>query len=250
MQWIESKKNPRVKEWKKLQTKKGRDRSGCFLIEGYHLVEEALDAGVTLTEVIVQGKADLPLEWNLDDLAIYEVTTSVMKDISETEHPQGVAAVCRKRELSLPEDLKGQYLLVDAVQDPGNVGTMIRTADAAGLKGIVLGEGCTDPYNGKVLRATQGSLFHLPVVEGDLYQWVDELKRQQVCVFSTALEDGQTYTSIQAPDHFALIVGNEAGGVDPTLLDKSDQQLTIPIEGKAESLNVSVATGILLYGLK
>lgn len=250
MERIESKKNLRVKAWKKLQSKKGRDRSGCFMIEGYHLLEEALDAGVTLTEVIVQEKADLPLEWNLDDVAIYEVPTSVMKDVSETEHSQGVAAVCRKRKPSLPQDLRGQYLLVDAVQDPGNIGTMIRTADAAGLTGVVLGEGCADPYNAKVLRATQGSLFHLPVHEGKLHQWVDDLRRQQVSVFSTALEGGKTYTSVPTLDHFALIVGNETGGVDPSLLDKADEQLTIPIQDKAESLNVSVATGILLYGLK
>ncbi|HEU5141293.1 MAG TPA: RNA methyltransferase, partial [Bacillales bacterium] len=146
--YIESKKNPRVKEWKKLHMKKGRDRSGLFLIEGYHMVEEALAGNVEVVEVIFQERADLPLEWELDDIPLYAVTTSVLKEISETQNPQGIAAVCRKRESSFSVEPDGKYLCIDAVQDPGNVGTMIRTADAAGLTAVILGEGCADPYNG------------------------------------------------------------------------------------------------------
>ncbi|HEU5140762.1 MAG TPA: RNA methyltransferase, partial [Bacillales bacterium] len=158
-------------------------------------------------------------------------------------------AVCQKRELVLGDHLQGGYLLVDGVQDPGNIGTMIRTADAAGLSTVILGRGCADPYNGKVLRATQGSLFHLPVVEGDLFEWMAILKKEQIRVFGTALEGGEAYPSVSRGDPFALVVGNETSGVDPELLDRADANLYIPIYGDAESLNVSVAAGILMYHL-
>lgn len=250
VQRIESRNNPHVKGWKRLQTKKGRDQNGCFFIEGYHLLEDALNAGMILTEVIVEERTALPHAWHLEDAVVYEVPHHVMKAICETAHPQGIAAVCRKLEATLPESLRGQYLLIDAVQDPGNVGTMIRTADAAGLTGVVLGKGCADPYNGKVLRASQGSLFHLPVIEGDLHQYVAGFRQQQVRVWSTTLAGGVSYQSVTPVDDFALIVGNEGSGIDPILLEQSDQGFYIPIEGQAESLNVSVATGILLYGLK
>jgi TrmH family RNA methyltransferase len=247
---IESKKNPRVKEWKKLHTKKGRDKSGCFFIEGYHLIGEALKSDVEIIDLVIEEGTEIPAQWHDDRISFCEVTGGVMKDISDTETPQGVIAVCRKPKVSLPKNLRGQFLLIDGVQDPGNIGTMIRTADAAGLTAVILGKGCADPYNGKVLRATQGSLFHLPVEEGDLFEWVKEFKRQQVPVYGTALQGGKTYTDVFTNEYFALIVGNEGNGVDPALLKETDEKLYIPIHGHAESLNVSVAAGILLYGLR
>ncbi|HET7579013.1 MAG TPA: RNA methyltransferase [Bacillales bacterium] len=251
MKRIESKQNPHVKEWKKLLTKKGRNRSGRFLIEGPHLVQEALNSGVEIEEWIVEeGGAVYPFEQKMEDRSLFVATSSVIKEISETTHSQGIFAVCRMNEQVLQEELHGGFLLVDGVQDPGNVGTMIRTADAAGLSGVILGQDCVDLYNGKVLRATQGSLFHLPVLEGDLIQWMADFKDQGVPVFGTALQGGKPYTEVQSERNFALIVGNESNGVRAELLEEADESLYIPIHGQAESLNVSVAAGILMYGLR
>lgn len=250
MKRIESKNNPRVKKWKKLHTKKGRDRHGQFCLEGVHLVEEALSNNVEISELIVADGFRMPNEWDVGGLPVYQITETLFRDISQTEHPQGVAAVCRKRNASVPETLRGRFLLIDAVQDPGNIGTMIRTADAAGLAAVILGKGCADSYNDKVVRATQGSLFHLPVIQGDLHEWVDKFQRKGVTVFGTDLEEATPYTDISPPENYALIVGNEGSGIAPALLEQTDERLAIPVYGRAESLNVAVAAGILLYGLQ
>ena len=164
LKYIESVKNPKVKSWKKLLTKKERDQSGHYLIEGFHLVEEALKEQIVL-EVIINQDIEMPVHLNLDEIEVVYVNEDVMKAICDTETPQGVAAVCEKRISSMENVKMEKLLLLDRVQDPGNLGTLIRTADAAGMDAIILGEGCADPYNPKVVRATQGSLFHLPIVK-------------------------------------------------------------------------------------
>lgn len=246
---IESTKNTRVKQWKKLHTKKERDKTGLFLIEGMHLIEEALKFKVPMEELIVRTGTEYAL-LDVGNIDVYEVTDEVMKQISETETPQGIAAVCRKMEPKAIDLASAKLLLVDQVQDPGNLGTMIRTADAVGLDAVILGEGCVDLYNGKVIRATQGSLFHIPILEGNLKEWINELKSVGTPVFGTALEGAKNYKEIEAPHSFALLVGNEGNGVNPELLKETDANLYIPIYGNAESLNVSIATGILLYHLR
>ena len=137
--------------------------------------------------------------------------------------------------------------MIDSVQDPGNVGTMIRTADAAGMDAVILGKGTADPYNPKTVRAAQGSHFNIPVVRGELSEWVERLKEAGIRVLGTGLENAVTHTAIEMQSEFALIVGNEGSGVDPELLSLADDTVMIPLYGKAESLNVAVATGILLY---
>jgi len=245
---IESPKNARVKHWKKLLTKKGREETGCFLLEGFHLVEEAVKSQAPLVELIVDERTTIPPGWDVSDVPVVIVTETVMKAISSTETPQGIAAICRQR----PHELTGvkTALLIDAVQDPGNLGTMIRTADAAGIDAVILGEGCADLYNPKVIRATQGSLFHLPVVKGDVAEWITRLKEQGVPVYGTALENAVDYRAIPQSSSFALLVGNEGSGVRRELLKMTTENVYIPIYGQAESLNVAVAAGILLYSLQ
>lgn len=188
--------------------------------------------------------------WPIDGIAIVEVTSVVAKEFAETETSQGVFAICRQP--ALEEEVKASWrkvLLIDAVQDPGNIGTMIRTADAAGLDAVILGKGCADVYNPKTLRAAQGSHFHIPVVREELTECVDFLQDQGVPVFGTALdEDAVPYSDIQHTGAFAIIMGNEGSGIQPQLLAMTDQNIIIPIFGQAESLNVAVATGIVLYG--
>ncbi|QNU25870.1 TrmH family RNA methyltransferase [Geobacillus zalihae] len=247
MKRIESPKNARVKQWKKLLTKKGRDETGLFLLEGFHLVEEAVKSNAPLVELMVDERTAIPPGWDVS-VPVVIVTEAVMKAISSTETPQGIAAVCRK----LPAELEGvkTALLIDAVQDPGNLGTMIRTADAAGIDAVILGEGCADVYNPKVVRATQGSLFHLPVVKGDLVQWIARFKEQGIPVYGTALENAVDYRTVPPSSSFALLVGNEGSGVRRDLLRLTTENVYIPIYGQAESLNVAVAAGILLYSLQ
>jgi TrmH family RNA methyltransferase len=247
---IHSANNPQVKEWKKLLTKKGRDKTGTFLIEGFHLVEEALKLEDMIIHMIVSEEIDMPPQWNYGDIPVTLVSQEVIKALAETETPQGILAVCRQRKTDI-ESFRGKtFLLIDAVQDPGNVGTIIRTADAAGVDAVIVGKGSVDVYNPKVLRAAQGSHFHLPIITGELQPWIEKLEKEGIPVYGTALENGQIYTDVQPSEGFALIVGNEGSGVDKNLLAQTTQNLFIPIYGKSESLNVAVATGILLYYFK
>ncbi|RNA70281.1 TrmH family RNA methyltransferase [Alteribacter keqinensis] len=249
MERIESPKNPKIKAWKKLHTKRGREKSVLFFIEGRHLIEEALKANLPFVELIIREGEEMPKEWKAADVKPVEVTARVMKELSETETPQGFAAVCE-----LPENVNipletGQFLFLDRIQDPGNMGTIIRTAHAAGVTGIVYSEGTADPYNSKVIRSTQGSLFHIPVQKMDLQEAIALCKENGVPVFGTSF-DGSTYSAIEPQQKFALLLGNEGQGIDEELLAQTDHNLYIPLYGGAESLNVSVAAGILLYHLK
>ncbi|WP_078555436.1 TrmH family RNA methyltransferase [Bacillus alkalicellulosilyticus] len=250
MKRIESTSNQKVKQWKKLHTKKEREKTGLFIIEGVHLIEEALKSDLEIDTILADENFVFPPEWQAHNLDITYVTNAVLKEVSETLTPQGIIAVCRQLETADVDIQGGKYLLIDGVQDPGNVGTMIRTADAAGLTAVILGEGTVDVYNSKVIRATQGSLFHIPVYKGVLPEWIAACKQNNVPVFGTALEHASTYTAIEPQTDFALIVGNEGEGVSRGILEQTDQNLYVPLFGKAESLNVGVATGILLYYLR
>lgn len=249
MKRIESTQNALVKHWKKLvTTRKEREKTGEFIVEGFHLVEEALKNKDQIVQMIVREGVDLPLLWATDDVMIVEVTETIAKELAETETSQGVFAHCKQVEVdSEAKENWKKVLLVDAVQDPGNIGTMIRTADAAGIDGVVLGKGCADAYNPKTLRSAQGSHFHIPVIRGELAEWMEDLQARGVKVYGTALQNAIEYTNVEHSESFALIVGNEGSGIHPQLLDKTDQNVIIPIFGRAESLNVAVATGILLY---
>lgn len=250
MKQIQSIKNTQVKQWKKLLTKKERDKTGAFLIEGFHLVEEALKNQEQIIEIIVSEKIELPPRFDFGSASITTVTDEISKELSDTETPQGIYAICQETvDQTLVEKAKS-LLLIDAVQDPGNLGTMIRTADAAGIDAVIVGYGSVDIYNSKVLRSAQGSHFHLPIIRGNLEEWIETLKKRNIPVYGTALENAKTYTEIAPQEEFALIVGNEGSGMNQDLLAATTSNLYIPIYGQSESLNVAVAAGILLYYLK
>ncbi|SDN56600.1 TrmH family RNA methyltransferase [Alkalicoccus daliensis] len=249
MEPISSIQNARIKAWRKLFKKRERDRSGLFLVEGVHLVEEALKAPVNVKVIVLVEGKDIPEQWKVKNTEIVYVTERVLQELSETETPQGMIAVCEQPELKNIVFDQGKYVLLDNIQDPGNLGSILRTAEAAGIQGVIFGEGCADPYNGKVVRATQGALFHISVQRMDLSEAVDLCKENNIPVFGTSLS-GSTYSAIAPQDSFALILGNEGAGVHHDLLHKADQNLYIPIYGQSESLNVSVAAGILIYHLR
>ena len=251
MKRIESIQNSLVKHWKKLgTTRKERDKFAEFLVEGFHLTEEALKKKDLVKSLIVREGVDIPEEWDAADVPQFSITAAVAKEISETEHSQGIFAHCAQPEFAENEQQQWtKLLLIDAVQDPGNIGTMIRTASASGIDAVILGKGCADPFNPKTVRSAQGSHFQIPVVKGELSEWIGQLKEKSIPVFGTSLQNATPVHEAESQESFALIVGNEGSGVAPELLMKTDQNLVVPLYGSAESLNVAVATGILLYSL-
>ncbi|WP_422122995.1 TrmH family RNA methyltransferase [Planococcus sp. X10-3] len=251
MKRIESIQNSLVKHWKKLgTTRKERDKFSEFLVEGFHLTEESLKKKELVKGLIVREGVDIPEGWDIEGVPHYSVTAAVAKEISETEHSQGIFAHCAQPEFTEQDQQDWtRLLLIDAVQDPGNIGTMIRTASAAGIDAVILGKGCADPFNPKTVRSAQGSHFQIPVVKGELAEWVQRMHTAEIPVFGTALQNAVPVHEAQTQDKFALIVGNEGSGVSPELLQLTKQNLMVPLYGSAESLNVAVATGILLYSL-
>ncbi|GEN51852.1 TrmH family RNA methyltransferase [Halobacillus faecis] len=237
--------NTKVKEWKKLHKRKYRNQTGTFIVEGFHLVEEVLKSDWEIVEMIVREGTDFSTPTDIPTVMVNDV---VFQAISETETPQGIAAVVKQKESSV--DQAALTLMLDSVQDPGNVGTLIRTADAAGFDQVILGSGTVDVYNDKVIRATQGSIFHIPVLSGELEEFIEPMKRDGVQILASALKDAVPFQQLQAPSKAALIVGNEGQGIQENLLTQADQRVYIPIYGQAESLNVGIAGAVLMYHLK
>ncbi|GIO63339.1 TrmH family RNA methyltransferase [Paenibacillus cineris] len=254
---IISPQNPRVKEWAQLLEKKHRDKQHKYIIEGIHLVQEALTAGADLECVAFDLEQGIPSE--LAHLAGGEsaewigVSPAVIAKCTDTKTPQPVFAVARKPKSAAGLDAlmsrEGSLVIVlDGVQDPGNVGTIIRSADAAGADGVILGRGSADLYNPKTIRSTMGSLFHLPVVEGDLMEILPEAKRSGARVISTSLQAQDTCYSYDFRQGSCwLLVGNEAKGVSEQAQHLVDDALIIPMRGQAESLNVAMASTLMLF---
>ncbi|UQS82554.1 RNA methyltransferase [Bombilactobacillus folatiphilus] len=253
MVYISSTQNTKIKELKKLQTHKGRKKQQRYLLEGEHLIFEALQQQISLQDVYVTtdylNRDPKHLVRDHFPNAI-EISREVAQALGETVTPQGIIAVTPLVALQAPTLTHGTWLLLDQIQDPGNVGTMIRTADAAGFTGVILSPDSADFYSAKVQRAMQGSQFHLQIQSMELTQAIEQLKAAQIPVYGTLVDEtAQPYQTLTAPQQFALIMGNEAHGLNPDLAKLTDLNLYIPILGQAESLNVGVAAGILIYRL-
>lgn len=245
MEQITSAQNSKIKNANKLKKKRDRDKTGQALIEGIHLIEEAYQSGIAIKQlfVIEPNRTDEALKDYAEET--FEINMKVAESLSGTITPQGFFAVIEKPKYDVTQ--AKQVLLIDRIQDPGNLGTLIRTSDAAGIDLIVMEKGTADPYQDKVLRASQGSVFHIPVITADLKTFIADFNGP---VYGTALENAQPYKEVASQDIFALLLGNEGEGVNKALLNETSQNLTIPIYGKAESLNVAIAGSILLYHLK
>ncbi|NIK11112.1 TrmH family RNA methyltransferase [Alkalibacillus almallahensis] len=243
---IESKQNQRVKRWKKLHKRKYRDQEGQALVEGWHSVEEVLKSDWHVYELIIKETIELPQTWKTYEHVV--VAEDVFSELSQTETNQGVIAVVEQpQERSIPTAPR-KILCLDSIQDPGNLGTIIRSGLAFGIDLIVLGEGTVDVFNHKVIRATQGALFHIPVIRGDNSSWIDYSKQHQIPVYATALDQqALPLKGVKKGDSYTVIMGNEGNGVRPELIQQADHSLYIPIASQSESLNVAVATSIVLY---
>ena len=176
------------------------------------------------------------------------VSPEIMQDLADSKTPQGVVAQLALPSQLLPETLDGKFLVLEDVQDPGNVGTMIRTADAAGFDGVFLSDKSADIYNMKVLRSMQGSHFHLPVYRMSISSILTALKSNQIQILATTLSSQSVdYKEITSNPSFALVMGNEGQGISDLVADEADQLVHITMPGQAESLNVAIAAGILLF---
>lgn len=250
---ISSVHNQHVKNWKKLLTHKGRVQAGSYILDGWHLLDEAIKSGQQLTDLIATAEE---LDRHKDIVSrfinVYEVTDQVMKTIVGSQNPQGIAAISKipNTHQKPAGSLKGAWLLLDRVQDPGNVGTMVRTADAAGFAGVVASSNTADFFNPKVVRSMQGSQFHLQLLEGDLSKWINDFKAANLPVYGSELNpQAQSVWDVHPDGNFGLIMGNEARGMDQDLLQQTSINLYIPMKGQAESLNVAVSAGILMFAL-
>lgn len=248
--FIQSAKNERVKQWKKLSTKKERDKSRLYRIEGFHLLEEAIRSQAEIVEIMLLDGIETDLVKAVPEEHRYVLSEEAAKAVSGTENSQGVFAIIRKSETTTWTIPEKPVLLLDRIQDPGNMGTMIRTADAAGFGKVVVGEGCVDVYNDKTIRSAQGSHFHLEIHHQKLEETMNDLKKLNMPVYGTALDkNAKSFRSVSPTGPFGLIMGNEGNGMDEFLLQQTTQNLYIPILGRAESLNVGVAAGILMFSL-
>ena len=233
--------NDRIKGYIKLKDRKYRKKTNTFIIEGRHLVLEAYKAG-KIIELILEKDEVLPL-----DLPIVYVTNEIINKISELENPSTVMALCKMEE---QEELKGEkILMLDGIQDPGNLGTIVRSALAFNVDTIVLSPDCVDLYNPKVIRSTQGMVFNINIIRKDLEPIIETLKEREIPVYGTRVEYGEDITYLKEKDkkNFCLIMGNEGQGVRREILDMCDKFLFIDMNDQVESLNVAVATSILLY---
>ncbi len=244
MEHITSLKNPKVAAWKALKDRKGRRESGCFLVEGRKMVEEALASAFDVETVLVQEGMELP-----DGLTmpVYELPAHVLAAVCDTKTPQGIAAVVRMKEQSA---LGKHIVVLDGVQDPGNVGTIIRTADAAGLDGVLLSTQCADVFSPKVLRATMGSIFRMNLrTTDDLPGELTKLREKGYSILSSQLDGTPFYEREKVAEQFALIIGNEGNGVSEQVQQTATHRVRLPMRGGAESLNAAIAAAIMMYEL-
>lgn len=208
------------------------------------MVEEALASAFDVETVLVQEGMELP-----DGLSmpVYELPAHVLAAVCDTKTPQGIAAVVRMKEQSA---LGKHIVALDGVQDPGNVGTIIRTADAAGLDGVLLSNQCADVFSPKVLRATMGSIFRMNLrTTDDLPGELTKLREKGYSILSSQLDGTPFYEREKVAEQFALIIGNEGNGVSEQVQQTATHRVRLPMRGGAESLNAAIAAAIMMYEL-
>jgi TrmH family RNA methyltransferase len=256
---LSSVQNDRVKQWASLLDKKYRDRSGQFLIEGVHLVLEALRGTADVMTIVYDTERGIPPELKLEretndseatlGLEWVQASRSVMSKCTGTDTPPPVFAILSK--LSVDKEAlyrkNGLVVVLDGVRDPGNAGTIIRSADAVGADVVILGKGCVDLYNPKTVRSTMGSLFHLPIIEGDLKELLPQAKAKGIKLIGTSLQAKHTCYSYDWTQSTWLLMGSESEGLSPEVRELVDESVIIPMVGQAESLNVAMAATVLLY---
>ncbi|MBX4266392.1 TrmH family RNA methyltransferase [Clostridium estertheticum] len=252
MEYIQSKDNLLIKDIRKLKEKRYRVSSNMFLVEGFRFVEEALDSGFEVVHIFISARGEVKFENSgmenklQVNTKVYGVSDSLFKSICDTDNPQGIIASVRNKPVEIKYD-NGFYMLADKIQDPGNMGTIIRTAHAAGALGVILTKGTVDIYNEKTLRATMGSIFKIPIIYDNDLSLVQKLKKSGFKLVTSSLDTDKNFYDIDLKGKIIISVGNEGNGISDEVYDICDLKIKIPMPGGAESLNAAVAASIMMY---
>ena len=251
MDRITSAKNPVIKGLRALNRGKGRLDQGRFLVEGEKLILEALGCGLTIREALAEeGREDFAFELEEEGARAFIVPRELLSTVCDTVTPQGVCASFDIPAPLPPDRAPKRIVALDGVPDPGNLGTIWRTADAAGFGALLLGAGCADPISPKVQRSAMGSGFRVPfMLTGDLPGTLAQLRQKGYRAVISDLKGEDFYHRPDPGDRFILVIGNEARGISEATRAQADMRLRLPMRGGAESLNAAVAAGILMYGL-
>jgi TrmH family RNA methyltransferase len=257
---ITAKDNEKIKYTKSLLKTKNRTKESKFIIEGYRILTLAIECNADIEYVFINEDFENKEE-HINFLEIleeknmktYKTTNKIFGDLVDTETTQGILGVVRFKQKNIEESLDEDsrfVLILDRIQDPGNMGTIIRTADAAGIDAIIALKGCVDIYNPKVIRSTMGSIFDMNVIHATQDEALRLLKLKNFDIVSSYLDTNNFYNSVEYNYKTALVIGNEANGINEELVSKSDVLVKIPIYGKAESLNAAISSAILMYEIK
>lgn len=252
MEQITSINNQLIKSLAKLKQKKYREQTGTYMIEGFHLIEEALKAKLSYVYLLgtedALERAEEELNVELSAKNVFLINTAITRNLTSTKNSQSIFMVLK---MTQPKNYSfnfGKWVLLDNLSDPGNVGTIIRTADAAGFDGVILSPESVDLYNPKTQRAMQGSQFHLNLIVKPLSEVINELKLNSIPVYASLLDkNAKQLPEFEHVAQLGLVIGNEAHGVSEEVANICDEKLYIPIKGQAESLNAAVAAGIMIY---
>ncbi len=247
IQTITSQENSLVKHIKKLQTKSYRIKTGEYLLEGYRLVRDAIENGVKLKNIIVADTFDTT-EFSHLDLTV--MPEKLFNQLKTTVNSQGIMAVAKMSERVFDEKRANDgsfFIYLDGIQDPGNLGTIVRIADAGGIDGVLLSKTCVDIYNPKTIRSTMASMFNVPVYENCENDTLKMLKSNGYDLVAGSLEAKCSHYEADYSNRIVVVIGNEANGITDEVMSMCNVPVKIPIYGKAESLNASVACGILVY---
>lgn len=253
---INSSKNSIIKETKSLSRKKNRWNDKLFIIEGIKTIAEAIKSSAKIkhifySEILFSTEDGLAFFQEIKNKnQTIKLSEAIFKEITDLENPQGVIAVVEFIDRDIEEIYNKDLsfiLFLDELNDPGNLGTIIRTADAFNIEAIILGRGCVDPYNSKVVRSTMGSIFRVPIYNlKDNDSFFETIKKKGVKIMTTSLE-GNLLSQQDFKDRNLVVIGNEANGVSKSIVELSDKEIKIPMPGSAESLNAGVAASIIMY---
>ena len=241
---IISKDNSQVKHIKQLKQKKYRDEYKEYVVEGVKIVEEAIEEKEDIVLIVICEEL-LKKQIDTCDYKVELVNKSIFEMLSDTVTPQGILAVIKEKET---QEINSNVLFaLDDIQDPGNMGTIIRTLDAAGIKDLIISNESADIYNPKVTRSTMGAIYRLNVIRTDLLSKLKEMQKDGYKIVVTSLATNKNHYDINFDEKTIIVIGNEANGVSQEIMEIADVKVKIPMLGKSESLNASIATGILAY---
>lgn len=237
--------NAIVKKVKSLKILKNRNKSNLFLVEGFKMAEEAIQSKVLIENIIFDENAQMDIDDKLQNKVV-RVKNSLFSQISDLKNPEGVILICKEIESEI--DFKENFLILDEIRDPGNMGTIIRTAEAFNYKNILLLGNCVDIYNSKVLRATMGSIFRVSINQVDI-KTLEDLRKTHTILATTLEEDSIDITSMTKIPKHAIIIGNESHGVRKEVSQLAHKKVIIPISENIDSLNAAIASSISMFYL-